>query len=95
LRVTYTEEAVADIVEAIWSADGRFLYYTPTGTNLLVRSAVCARPFASASGPHEGEPIAVYASTEMLMPRTFQAPRQSPRPIKSSSCSATSGATSG
>ena len=51
-----------------WSADGRFLYYTPTGTNPLVRSAVRARPFALASGLVEGEPIAVYASTEMLMP---------------------------
>ena len=45
-----------------------FLYYTPTGTNPLVRSAVRARHFASASGLVEGEPIAVYASTEMLMP---------------------------
>jgi len=51
-----------------WSADGRFLYYTPTGRNPLVRSAVRARRFASASGLVEGEPIAVYASTEMLMP---------------------------
>jgi Tol biopolymer transport system component len=51
-----------------WSADGRFLYYTPTGTNPLIRSAVRARHFASASGLVEGEPIAVYASTEMLMP---------------------------
>ncbi len=51
-----------------WSADGRLLYYTPTGTNPLVRSAVRARHFASASGLVEGEPIAVYASTEMLMP---------------------------
>jgi Tol biopolymer transport system component len=50
-----------------WSADGRLLYYTPTGTNPLVRSAVRARHFASVSGP-EGGPIAVYASTEMLMP---------------------------
>ena len=51
-----------------WSADGRFLYYTPTGTNPLLRSAVRARQFASESGLVEGEPIAVYASTEMLMP---------------------------
>jgi Tol biopolymer transport system component len=51
-----------------WSADGRLLYYTPTGTNPLVRSAVRARHFASASGLVEGEPIAVYESTEMLMP---------------------------
>ena len=51
-----------------WSADGRLLYYTPTGTNPLVRSAVRARHFASASGLVEGEPMAVYASTEMLMP---------------------------
>ena len=51
-----------------WSADGRLLYYTPTGTNPLLRSAVRARHFATASGLVEGEPIAVYASTEMLMP---------------------------
>ena len=51
-----------------WSADGRLLYYTSTGTNPLIRSAVQARHFASASGLVEGESIAVYASTEMLMP---------------------------
>jgi hypothetical protein len=51
-----------------WSADGRLLYYTSTGTNPLVRSAVRARHFASASGLVEGEPMALYASTEMLMP---------------------------
>jgi len=51
-----------------WSADGRLLYYTPTGTNPLVRSAVRARHFASASGVVEGEPMAVYASSEVLMP---------------------------
>ena len=50
-----------------WSADGRFLYYTPTGTNPLVRSAVRARRF-SAEGLVDGQSIAVYASTEMLMP---------------------------
>ncbi len=51
-----------------WSADGRLLYYTPTGTNPLIRSAVRARRFDSASGLLEGEPVAVYTSTEMLMP---------------------------
>jgi Tol biopolymer transport system component len=51
-----------------WSVDGRLLFYTPTGTNPPVRSAVRARHFAAASGLAEGEPIAVYASTEMLMP---------------------------
>ena len=51
-----------------WSADGRCLYYTPTGTNPLLRSAVRARHFASLPGMVEGEPIAVYASHEMLMP---------------------------
>jgi len=51
-----------------WSADGRLLYYTPTGTNPVVRSAIRARHFASASGLVEGEPVAVYASHEMLMP---------------------------
>jgi Tol biopolymer transport system component len=51
-----------------WSADGRLLYYTPTGTNPLVRTAIRARHFASTSGLVEGEPISVYASKEMLMP---------------------------
>jgi Tol biopolymer transport system component len=51
-----------------WSADGRFLYYTPTGTNPLVRSAVRARHVAPASGLVEGEPMAVYGSVEMVMP---------------------------
>jgi Tol biopolymer transport system component len=51
-----------------WSADGRLLYYTPTGTNPLVRSAVRARHVAPESGLVEGESIAIYASTEMLMP---------------------------
>jgi Tol biopolymer transport system component len=51
-----------------WSADGRFLYYTPAGTNPLIRSAVRARHFVPASGLAQSEPLAVYASTEMLMP---------------------------
>jgi Tol biopolymer transport system component len=51
-----------------WSGNGRLLYYTPTGTNPVVRSAVRARQFASGSGLVEGEPIAVYASHEMVMP---------------------------
>ncbi len=51
-----------------WSADARLLYYTPTGTNPLVRSVLRARPVTSDSRPVAGEPIAVYASTEMLMP---------------------------
>lgn len=36
--------------------------------NPLVRSADRVRHFASASGLVEGEPIAVYASNEMLLP---------------------------
>jgi Tol biopolymer transport system component len=51
-----------------WSADGRLLYYTPIGTNPMVRSAIRARHFASASGLLEGEPVAVYAAHEMMMP---------------------------
>jgi hypothetical protein len=51
-----------------WSADGRLLYYTPTGTNPLVRNAVRGRHFVSESGLVEGDPVAVYASTEMMMP---------------------------
>ena len=50
-----------------WSADGRLLYYTPTGTNPMVRSAIRARRFGS-DGLVEGEPIAVYASIDMMMP---------------------------
>jgi hypothetical protein len=52
-----------------WSADGRLLYYTPTGTNPLVRSAIRARPIA-ASGPAD-EPFAAYSSADMLMPAYF------------------------
>ena len=48
--------------------DGRLVYYTPIGTNPLIRSALRARRFVSASGSLEGEPIAVYASAEMVMP---------------------------
>jgi Tol biopolymer transport system component len=51
-----------------WSADGRLLYYAPAGTNPMVRSAIRARHFDSASGPVECESIAVYALTDMLMP---------------------------
>jgi Tol biopolymer transport system component len=51
-----------------WSADGRFLYYTPVGSNPFVRSAVRARPFASTSGLGDGGPTTVYASMEMTMP---------------------------
>jgi len=51
-----------------WAVDGRLLYYTPTGTNPLIRSAIRARNFAAASGLVDGDPIAVYASHEMVMP---------------------------
>jgi Tol biopolymer transport system component len=51
-----------------WSADGRFLYYTPIGTIPFVRDAVRARQFASPSGLMEGLPIAVYSLNEMVMP---------------------------
>jgi hypothetical protein len=51
-----------------WSADGRFLYYVPTGANAAIRSAVRARHFDGASGLPEGESIAVHASSEMVMP---------------------------
>jgi Tol biopolymer transport system component len=51
-----------------WSADGRVLYYTPTGTNPIIRSVVRGRRFSAASGCPEGESIAVYASAEMAMP---------------------------
>jgi len=52
-----------------WSADGRLLYYMPTGGHAPVRSVVVrARHIAGAAGLPEGEPIAVYASIEMMMP---------------------------
>ncbi len=50
-----------------WSADGTILYYTPTGTIPMVRSAIRGRRFAPESGA-VGERIEVYASTEMMMP---------------------------
>jgi Tol biopolymer transport system component len=50
-----------------WSADGTILYYTPTGTIPMVRSAIRGRRFAPESGAL-GERIEVYASTEMMMP---------------------------
>lgn len=51
-----------------WSADGRFLYYTPTGTNPIIRSEIRARHFSGPSDGPTGDSIAVYASAEMLMP---------------------------
>ncbi len=54
-----------------WSGDGRLLYYTPIGTNPQVRTAIRARHFASARGLMDGEPLTVFASTEMLMPAYF------------------------
>jgi Tol biopolymer transport system component len=68
--ITESEWVVVDrsASHPFWSADGRLLYYTPTGTNPVVRSAVRARHFDSAAGLVEGESISVYASTEMLMP---------------------------
>jgi Tol biopolymer transport system component len=51
-----------------WSADGRLLYYVPTGANPVIRSVVRARHFDCASGLPEGEPMPVYAASEMAMP---------------------------
>jgi Tol biopolymer transport system component len=51
-----------------WSADGRLLYYTPTGTNPWIRSAIRARHFDTATGLREDEPMTAYASNEMVMP---------------------------
>jgi Tol biopolymer transport system component len=52
---------------AFWSADGTILYYTPTGTIPMVRSAVCGRRFVPETGAL-GDLFTVYASSEMLMP---------------------------
>jgi hypothetical protein len=51
-----------------WSADGRFLYYTPTGTNPIIRSEIRARHFSDPSGGPTGNSVAVYAAAEMAMP---------------------------
>ena len=51
-----------------WSADGRLLYFTPTGTNPMVRTSVRARRFAAESGLADGDAMPVFAATEMLMP---------------------------
>jgi hypothetical protein len=51
-----------------WSADTRFLYYTPTGTNPIIRSSIRARRFGEDSDGPAGDPIAVYGSAEMVMP---------------------------
>jgi Tol biopolymer transport system component len=50
-----------------WSADGTILYYTPTGTIPMVRSAVRGRRFVPETGALD-QPMSVYAATEMLMP---------------------------
>ncbi len=50
-----------------WSAAGTILYYTPTGTIPMVRSTVRGRRFVPETRAL-GEPITVYASSEMLMP---------------------------
>jgi hypothetical protein len=51
-----------------WSAHGGFIYYTPIGTNPMIRSAVCARRFSSGSALVDEETIAVFTSIEMMMP---------------------------
>ena len=51
-----------------WSADGRVIYYTPIGTNPMVRNAVGGRYFDRVSGVADRDPIAIYASIEMMMP---------------------------
>ena len=50
-----------------WAADGTILYYTPTGTIPMVRSAVRGRRFVPETGGL-GEFMPIYASSEMLMP---------------------------
>ena len=56
-----------DASHPFWSADGRFLYYTPTGMNPMIRSAVRARHFGS-DGAVAGAPLAVFSSNDMMMP---------------------------
>lgn len=50
-----------------WSADGTIVYYTPTGTIPMVRTAVRGRRFVRQTGAL-GEVMPVYSSSEMLMP---------------------------
>ena len=50
-----------------WSADGTMLYYMPTGTIPMVRSAVRGRRFGSETGPF-GESMTIYQLSELLMP---------------------------
>jgi Tol biopolymer transport system component len=51
-----------------WSADGKLLYFVPAGANAAIRTAIRARHLSAASGQPESGPIAVYSSTEMMMP---------------------------
>ena len=51
-----------------WSADGRFLYFTPTGTNPLVRSAIRGQPFDAAAGLGGSRSIAVCTLNEIVIP---------------------------
>jgi Tol biopolymer transport system component len=51
-----------------WSADGTILYYTPTGTIPMVRTAVRGCRFVSETGAFDQQRLSVYASSEMLMP---------------------------
>ena len=51
-----------------WSTDGQKLYYVPTGANAMIRTAVRAQHVSGESGNPDGNPLAVYSSTEMVMP---------------------------
>jgi Tol biopolymer transport system component len=51
-----------------WSADGRWLYFTPTGTNPLVRSAIRGRPFDAAAGLGSSSSSAVCTLNEIVIP---------------------------
>jgi Tol biopolymer transport system component len=68
-RISESEWVLVDggASHPFWSADGRLLYYTPTGMNPLVRSAIRAR-HVSSDGLVEGAPVAVFASNDMMMP---------------------------
>ena len=50
-----------------WSADGKIVYYMPTGTVPMVRSAVRGRRFAAATG-ELGDSMMVYLLSELLVP---------------------------
>ena len=79
-----------------WSADGRLLYYTPTGTNPLIRSVdsrAAVRHRDPPGGRRTDRGLRVQRNADARVPSGDRANRHARS--RSSSCSATSEATSG